>query len=100
MMHCEPLFTFDVIMTPLSLILFFQAGHTTYLSSTPKMDSSHPLWKDRVAKVLHPECFPMQGVKQAQLFSNSVQIKTGLPDSILDLSHLSKIKEEDSLVQK
>jgi len=41
----------------------------------------------------------MEGVKQAQLLTNSVQVKAGLPDSILQLSQF-KMEQQDALVQK
>jgi hypothetical protein len=42
----------------------------------------------------------MEGVNQAQAFTKSVQLKKGLPDSVLELAHFMKVEDQDSRVER
>lgn len=53
------------------------------LPQPPKLDKSHPNWKDQPAKIVDASTFPINGVAQAQHFAKCIQIKAGLPDSYL-----------------
>ncbi len=66
----------------------------------PKLDRTHPNWHDVPRKVFDTACFPMEGVNQAQAFTKSVQLKKGLPDSVLELAHFMKVEDQDSRVER
>ena len=42
----------------------------------------------------------MEGVNQALAFTKSVKLVKGLPESVLELAHFTKIDEQDERVQK
>lgn len=63
-------------------------------------DETHPDWHAVPGKRFDHTCFPADGVPQAQMFTKSVQIKHGLPESLLQLASSSKLNDQAALVEK
>ncbi|CAG7786452.1 unnamed protein product [Allacma fusca] len=66
----------------------------------PKHDETHPDWHDVPCKVFNSKTFTFEGVKQAQALTRSVEIKRGLPDSVLELGNSTPVEYQDILVQR
>jgi large subunit ribosomal protein L37 len=66
----------------------------------PKEDQTHPNWHDVPCKVFDSKTFPFEGVRQAQVFTNSVQVKSGLPESVLEMGRSVSVEYQDLLVQR
>ncbi|KRT86637.1 hypothetical protein AMK59_1381 [Oryctes borbonicus] len=48
----------------------------------PKRDKTHPDWKDRICHILRDENVLLEGLTQAKIITNTVEVQGGLPEII------------------
>ncbi|GJQ76180.1 mRpL37 [Trypoxylus dichotomus] len=48
----------------------------------PKRDKTHPDWHDRVCHILRDENVLLEGLTQAKIITNTVEVQEGLPETI------------------
>lgn len=65
----------------------------------PKLDSSHPNWKETPCLVNRDHNVLVGGLNQAKIFTNSVETKEGLPSQIESLYDPDTVDKHIELVQ-
>ncbi|KAK7605452.1 hypothetical protein V9T40_007310 [Parthenolecanium corni] len=65
----------------------------------PKLDSSHPNWKETPCLVNRDHNVLVGGLNQAKIFTNSVETKEGLPSQIESLYDADTVDKHIELVQ-
>ncbi|KAF4522968.1 hypothetical protein B566_EDAN009558 [Ephemera danica] len=68
-----------------------------HLPKAVLLDESHPLYHTRHCYEYQEETALIEGVKQAQVLTNTVEVKEGLPDAIKDIINSNKEQQPENL---
>lgn len=64
----------------------------------PKFDQTHPHWNEKHCFVHRDNNVLAQGLEQAKVFTNSVELTSGLPDKITSLYNEAFVEKQNELI--
>lgn len=64
----------------------------------PKFDQTHPHWNEKCCFVHRDSNVLAQGFEQAKVFTNSVELTSGLPDNITSLYNEAFVEKQNELI--